>query len=116
MLDIYNIKYLIFSIKNFIKLHNHQSSMDKTCQSCGMQHKSRFMCTHEQVHVVPLKEETTEEYCEFCFKDGQFTFNGTYEEFVEKQVKIAMEKMDMPEDKAREMANKILPTLKRWKK
>jgi hypothetical protein len=38
------------------------------------------------------------------------------EEFIERQVKIAQEKMNLPENKAREMANNILPNLKRWKK
>jgi len=42
-------------------------------------------------------------------------FWGTLAEFTEMQVKIATEKMNMPEDKAREMANAVLPKLKRWK-
>ena len=55
------------------------------------------------------------EYCRFCFANGEFTFMGTCEEFLEKQVRTAQEKMNMSEDKAREMASTLLPTLKRWK-
>jgi hypothetical protein len=55
------------------------------------------------------------EYCGYCFKEGRFSFTGSYEEFLEMQVRIAQERMNMPEDKAREMASAILPTLKRWK-
>jgi hypothetical protein len=54
------------------------------------------------------------EYCHFCFKDGKFTDEGiTMEQKIEKMVSIAKE-MDIPEDKAREMATNILPKLKRW--
>jgi hypothetical protein len=36
-------------------------------------------------------------------------------EYIEMQIKIAVEKLGMPEEKARQMAKKI-PNLKRWKK
>jgi len=57
-----------------------------------------------------------EEYCRFCYKDGKFTDEGiTMEEKINKNIEIA-KKIGMPEEKAREMANNIIPKLKRWKK
>lgn len=78
------------------------------CQSCGMPIKENSMKGTN--HDGSLNND----YCVFCFKEGEFTFDGSFEEFVEKQVKIAMEKMNMSEEEARSMASSILPTLKRW--
>jgi len=61
-------------------------------------------------------ESKSEEYCTYCFQNGKFTFDGSLEEFIEMQVKIVAEKMNIPEDKARKMGNAFLPKLKRWKK
>lgn len=56
------------------------------------------------------------EYCIFCYKSGKFTDEGiTMEQKIEKNVAIA-KGMGWPEDKAREMATTIIPTLKRWRK
>jgi len=55
-----------------------------------------------------------EEYCHFCYKEGRFTDEGiTVEEKINKNIEMAT-KMGMPEEKAREMANNIIPKLKRW--
>jgi hypothetical protein len=57
-----------------------------------------------------------EEYCHFCYKEGRFTDEGiTMEEKIKKNIEIAT-KMGMAEEKAREMANNIVPKLKRWNK
>ena len=80
------------------------------CQSCSM----------------PLRTEgdlgtnadgtKNKEYCHFCFKDGKFTDEGvTMEQKIEKMVEIAKQ-MNIPEDKARELAQTTLPKLKRWQK
>lgn len=58
---------------------------------------------------------TSKEYCCYCFQNVKFTFSGTFEEYKEMQVKIVVEKMNMPEDKVREMVNTVLPKLKRWR-
>ena len=66
---------------------------------------------------MPLEghESENKEYCEYCFKDGKFTDEGiTMEGKIKKNIEIAV-KMGMDEDKAKEMANSIIPTLKRWK-
>ncbi|KYK26496.1 transcriptional regulator [Euryarchaeota archaeon SM23-78] len=78
------------------------------CQSCGMPMKS------EEDFGTELDGEKNSEYCHYCYKNGRFTDEGiTMEDKIKKNVKIA-KKMGVPEDKAREMANKIIPTLKRW--
>jgi hypothetical protein len=57
-----------------------------------------------------------DEYCRYCFQNGEFTASMEMPEYIEMQIRIAVEKRGMAEDKAREMAEKIIPDLKRWKK
>jgi hypothetical protein len=83
--------------------------MEKICQSCGMPMKT------EKQMGTNADGTKNEDYCGFCFKLGQFTRKMTLEEFSEAQVKMAIENMNIPEEKAQEMAQKILPNLKRWR-
>ena len=54
------------------------------------------------------------EYCQFCFKEGQFNDEGiTMEQKIAKNITIAKE-MGIPEDQAKQMAENIIPKLKRW--
>lgn len=81
------------------------------CQSCGMpmQKDGDFGTNGDG--------SKNEEYCHFCFKDGKFTDQEiTMEQKIEKIVKIAVSQMNMSEARAREMANNIIPKLKRWRK
>lgn len=79
------------------------------CQSCSMPLRS------EKDLGSNADGSKNQEYCRFCFKDGKFTDEGvTMEQKIEKMVGMAKE-MNIPEDRAREMAKHILPTLKRWK-
>lgn len=81
------------------------------CQSCGMPIRK-----HEEFGT-DANGRKNEEYCHFCFKDGKFTDEGiTMEQKIDKLIKIAKTKMNMPEEKARGMANSIIPKLKRWQK
>jgi hypothetical protein len=79
------------------------------CQSCGM-----AINTENQFGTNADKNKN-KEYCIFCFKNGEFTFDGTYDEFVKKQVNLAIEKFNIPKKKALEMTNNLIQ-LKRWKK
>ena len=83
--------------------------MDNICQSCGMPIKESADCGTN-------KDDTAcQDYCRYCFKDGEFTSDMSMEDFIEKQVKIATTQMNVPEEKAREFAESIIPNLKRWK-
>lgn len=54
------------------------------------------------------------EYCRFCFQEGHFTDEGiTVENKIAKNILLA-KKMGIPEDQARQMAETIIPQLKRW--
>jgi hypothetical protein len=80
------------------------------CQSCGMP------MTRAADFGTNVDGSTNTEYCKFCYENGKFTDEGiTMEEKIEKNVVIA-KKMGWSEEKAREMANDIIPKLKRWKK
>lgn len=79
------------------------------CQSCGM----------------PLNDEKlmgdngdgtkNQDYCTYCFKDGDFTGDATMEEMIEICVPH-MIKQGFDGKKAREMMNNLFPNLKRWSK
>jgi len=55
------------------------------------------------------------EYCQYCWQDGEFTAQMELPEFIEMQVKIAVEKLGMEESEAREVAEATLPELDRWR-
>lgn len=81
------------------------------CQSCGMPLKKG------EDFGTEANGAKSGEYCHFCFKDGKFTDEGiTMEQKIEKIVNLAVSRMNMPEDAARAMASKLIPTLKRWQK
>lgn len=62
-------------------------------------------------------ESRSEDYCNFCFKNGKFTDEGiSLNEKIDKLVKISVEQLGMPKDTARFMAEAKLQTLKRWRK
>jgi hypothetical protein len=84
----------------------------KICQSCGM--PLEMDPGKGGTHADRTKSDT---YCSYCYQNGSFTDEGiTLEDKIEKNVRIAMEKMGIQETQAREMARSILPELERWKK
>ncbi len=83
----------------------------KICQSCGM-----------PLDKDPFKGGTnadnsrSDKFCSFCFQKGIFTDEGiTLNDKIEKNIRMAVNGLNIPESKAREMAESILPTLERWK-
>ncbi len=81
------------------------------CQSCAM----------------PLNVDTnkgtnkdgslSEEYCKYCFLNGEFTNPKlTLEEQINKLIAMSNGKMGLSLKQAKEMAEKVIPKLKRWKK
>lgn len=51
------------------------------------------------------------DYCEYCYKNGQFTSDSTIDEMIELCAKYMT---DIPQDEAIEHLRRKLPTLKRW--
>ena len=81
----------------------------KICQSCGMPMESA------EDFGFNADGSKNEEYCQFCWQDGEFTAKVELPEFIDAQVKIAVEKMGMDESEARAVAETTLPELKRWR-
>lgn len=81
-----------------------------TCQSCGMPMKidSDFASNADSTK--------NEEYCTYCYQKGQFT-NAyiTLDQMINGCVEM-MVKFGTPEEEAKRQMQKLIPTLKRWKK
>ena len=82
----------------------------KFCQSCAMP-------MTEELYGTTEKKNKNEDYCMCCFKDGEFTSDGTMEEMIafcsEKMTEVHPE---MDQEEALQMMNEIFPKLKRWAK
>ena len=81
----------------------------KICQSCGMPMES------SEDFGFNADGSKNKEYCQFCWQDGEFTAKVELPEFIDAQVKIAVEKMGMDESEARAVAETTLPELDRWR-
>lgn len=80
------------------------------CQSCGMLMESK------EVVATNKDGSFNEEYCIYCYKNGEFTTpNVTMEEEIEICVPF-MKEHRMNEDEARKLLKETFPNLKRWKK
>ena len=78
------------------------------CQSCGMPMKS------DEDFGTNSDGSKNEEYCQFCYREGNYTDEGiTMEQKIEKNIEIA-KKRGMAEERAKEIVNSIIPKLKRW--
>lgn len=75
------------------------------CQSCGMplHQLNEFGTDKRGVRV--------EDYCQYCFKNGQFTSDSTMDEMIELCAKYMT---DITPNAAIDHLRKKLPTLKRW--
>ncbi|OGK61708.1 hypothetical protein A3G67_02605 [Candidatus Roizmanbacteria bacterium RIFCSPLOWO2_12_FULL_40_12] len=83
---------------------------DKRCQSCGM----RFEV--EGFHGTNTDGSENREYCRFCFEKGSFTKPDlTLREMIQASVDHMSKKLNFTEEKARELSEKVIPELKRWK-
>lgn len=59
--------------------------------------------------------DRNQEYCTYCFQNGNFTSDVTLGQMIEKIVPMH-DQMGMTEEEARKMTNENLPKLKRWAK
>jgi len=82
------------------------------CQSCGMPLSDVF-----GNYGTNKDGSSNTDYCAFCFKDGAFTNpHQTMDEMIKSSILNMTKDLRMPGEKAIQMANEIIPTLKRWKK
>jgi hypothetical protein len=77
------------------------------CQSCGMP------MAKQEDFGKNTDGSLNQEYCTYCFQNGDFTWSGTLDQMIEKLVSMH-DQMDISEEEARKMATHNLPKLKRW--
>ena len=85
---------------------------EKYCQSCGMP-----MGATDNLYGTNADGSKNEDYCKYCFENGEFTQDCTMEEMID----ICVSHMDpadsgMSEDEAKKMMLEFFPTLRRWQK
>ena len=83
------------------------------CQSCGMPLDS------QEVIGTNKDGSCNNEYCVYCYKDGDFTVDCTMDEMIEISVKHMKEsgilkEQNKTEEEAREFMQSFFPKLKRW--
>ncbi len=82
------------------------------CQSCGMplaETAGNLGTSHDG--------SNTFEYCNFCFRAGEFTSpNQTLSEMIQSSIENMTADLNMPVERATELANSFIPTLRRWQK
>jgi len=80
------------------------------CQSCAMPMEK------PEMFGTNTDGSKSEEYCTYCFKSGKLTEPDILmQEMIDKCVTIMGQQKIMAEDQARDLMNKAIPTLKRWK-
>ena len=82
---------------------------EKICQSCSMpMEKAEQFGTNKDGSV-------SKDYCIYCYKDGEFIDKVSMEEYIEMSLQFA-EQAGMTKEQMKAHCEKVLPTLKRWKK
>ncbi|MDO5561730.1 MAG: zinc ribbon domain-containing protein [bacterium] len=83
------------------------------CQSCGMP-----MNTEEAQYGTEVDGSLSDEYCIYCYKDGQFTQPDiTLAQMADLDVSFMTQGENaMSAEEARKIVDSFLPTLKRWQK
>lgn len=86
---------------------------NKFCQSCGMP------LENEKVLGTNSDQTKNEDFCVYCYKDGNFTANVTMDEMIEISLNHMQELFkDDPNFNANEAVKNMrsfFPELKRWK-
>ncbi|AMK15967.1 zinc ribbon domain-containing protein [Methanobrevibacter olleyae] len=80
----------------------------KFCQSCAMPLTDELLGTN-------VDGSKNEDYCIYCFKDGEFTSDMSMEEMmnfcIDKMVEVHPE---INKEEASKMMSEVFPNLKRW--
>lgn len=82
---------------------------EKFCQSCAMP-------LTDDIHGTEKDGSLSEDYCKFCYRNGEFQEDFTMEEMIEFCIPLTVANTDMDEQSVTVMLNKVIPELKRWKK
>lgn len=82
---------------------------NKICQSCGMP------LTGTEVLGTNKDGTINEDYCKYCYDNGEFLQNVSMEEFVDMCSEFGAQ-AGMTNEQMKEYCAKLFPTLKRWKK
>ena len=81
---------------------------ERICQSCSMP------LTKNEEFGTNKGGGKNEDYCIYCYKDGEFIDNVSMEEYIEMNVPFA-EQANMTQEQMREHCEKVFPTLMRWR-
>ena len=83
----------------------------KFCQCCGMP-----LGDTDELYGTRADGSKTDEYCSYCYVNGEFTFKGTMEEMIEACVPgMVAAHPGMKAEEARKGMMEWFPSLKRWK-
>ena len=77
------------------------------CQSCAMPMGDNDFGTEKD-------GSKSEDYCKYCYQNGEFTSDVTMEEMIDLCVPKTAEATGMSEEEARKMSEEFFPKLKRW--
>ena len=80
---------------------------EKICQSCSMP------LTKSEEFGTDKDGRQNEDYCIYCYKDGEFINDVSMKEYIEMNIPFA-EQAGMTQEQMREHCEKVFPTLKRW--
>jgi predicted transcriptional regulator YdeE len=96
---------------NVVELYFPISKGSYFCQSCGMP------MNREEDRGTEKNQSKSNDYCVYCYKDGNFTSDTTMDEMIEVCASYAEQDGSYPDVASAKMAMKeYFPTLKRWKK
>lgn len=83
--------------------------MNKICQSCGMPIESN------DVLGTNTDGSINNDYCKYCYQNGEFIDKVTMEEYIEMCSKYGYQ-AGMTNEEMKEYCQKLFPNLKRWNK
>lgn len=82
----------------------------KCCQSCGMPLQEEVLGTKKDGSKHP-------DYCMYCYKDGEYTWDCTMEEMISFCTEILKKESNgKTEAEIEQEIRAYMPTLQRWKK
>lgn len=83
--------------------------MVNICQSCSMP------IEEDNVKGTNSDDSLSDEYCIYCYENGEFTEDRTFEEEIEHLIPMYIDNRSISEDEARSILTNTLKDLKRWK-